>query len=167
MSDADVKDGQVRHIYNEVTDDGFKVTIPVGWVQVHPNQTMHLSKEWVWGDEYRGTPPNLPELPNDIKAQFGLDALPQLLHPAPQQGQVRRVRPDDEPQPQPQPPPLRPAPPQGQVRRVRPDDEPQLQLQPSRRRKGGKSKKRSATRRRCSSKRRMSKPRKARATRRK
>jgi hypothetical protein len=137
MSDADVTDGQVRHIYNKDTNNGFKVTIPVGWVQVHPNQTMHLSKEWVWGDEYRGTPPNLPELPNDIKARFQLAALPQLLHPAPQQGQVRG----------------------------RPDDEPQLP--PPQRRVGGKSKKRSATRRRCSSKRRMSKPRKARATRRK
>ena len=132
-----VEDGQVRHIYNEEEDVRFKVTIPVGWVQVHPNQTMHLSKEWRWGDEYLGTPSDILELPNVIKAQFGLDAQQPPLYPAPQQGQVRG----------------------------RPDDEPQLP--PPQRRVGGKSKKRSATRRRCSSKRRMSKPRKARATRRK
>ena len=83
-----LKDGQVRQIYDEINDRRYKVTIPADWVQTHPDNYMRLSEQWVWGEIYKDSPPDMPELPDDIKAQFGLVA-PPIPPPAHDQGDVR------------------------------------------------------------------------------
>ncbi len=69
--DDDVRDGQVRQVYNPNSGDLYKVTVPTGWVESHRNQKQ-LTHGYVWADPYTGTPSDIPELPDDIKQQLGL-----------------------------------------------------------------------------------------------
>lgn len=72
MTDS-LSDGQTRQVFNDATKIVYKVTIPTGWVSNHQNQLSQLSSEYVWGDIYKGSPPKIQELPDDIKTQFGLN----------------------------------------------------------------------------------------------
>lgn len=85
-----VSDGQVRQVFHRNSDVVYKVTVPTGWVESHQNQ-LQLTDGYVWGDLYSGNPPNIPDLPDDIKEQFGLNAPP----PVPVQGRLRGDDPDD------------------------------------------------------------------------
>jgi type IV secretory pathway VirB10-like protein len=81
MADV-VSDGQVRQVFDSNSGVVYKVTVPTGWVESHQNQ-LQLTDGYVWGDLYSGNPPNIQELPDDIKEQFGLNA------PVPVQGRAR------------------------------------------------------------------------------
>ena len=70
-----VSDGQVRQVFHPDLDVVYKVTVPTGWVESHQNQ-LQLTDGYVWGDLYSGNPPNIPDMPDDIKRQLGLNALP-------------------------------------------------------------------------------------------
>jgi len=73
MADS-VSDGQNRQVFDRNSGVVYKVTVPTGWVESHRNQ-LQLTDGYVWGDLYEGRPPDmpeLPELPDNIKAQFGL-----------------------------------------------------------------------------------------------
>ena len=83
MGDS-IRDGTVRQVYDSGSNTAYKVTIPTGWVESHQNQ-LDLTGGYSWGDLYSGTPSNLPDLPENIKEQFGLNAPPAV----PVQGRAR------------------------------------------------------------------------------
>ena len=84
MADS-VSDGQNRQVFHSDTNSIYKVTIPTGWVSNHENQLKLTAGGYTWGDLYEGSPPGMPELPDNIKAQFGLNA----PLPVPVQGRAR------------------------------------------------------------------------------
>lgn len=58
MTDS-LSDGQNRQVLNRDKNIVYKVTIPTGWVSNHQNQLSQLSSEYVWGDIYKGSPPDI------------------------------------------------------------------------------------------------------------
>ena len=83
MEDS-IRDGTVRQVFDSVSGTVYKVIIPTGWVESHQNQ-LELTGAYKWGDLYSGNPPDMPDLPENIKEQFGLNAPP----PLPVQGRAR------------------------------------------------------------------------------
>lgn len=56
MADS-VMDGQIRQVFDSKNNIKYKVTVPVGWTERHPDGI--LDDQYKWGDNYDGIPDDI------------------------------------------------------------------------------------------------------------